>query len=148
MEANGNCGMVKNLVLALASAFIFVGAANAQAPVYRGTFTLPLEAQWGKTTLAAGDYTFTLDSLRGPTTAKIEQGKRNVALVMSQGHQFADSKASALIVARSGGRARIVALHAAELGTDFLYGTPKAEGQETVSAPQLIQRIPVLTNGK
>jgi len=148
VEANRNCRMVRNLVLALASAFIIAGVANAQAPVYRGTFTLPFEAEWGNTTLAAGDYTFTIDSLRGPATVKIEQGKRNVALVMSQGSQFADSKASALIVARSGGRARIVALHAAELGTDFLYGTPKAEGQALASAPQLIQRIPLLTNGK
>jgi hypothetical protein len=146
MQANRNCKTVRNLFLVVASAFVFAAVANAQD--YKGRFTLPFEAQWGTTTLAAGDYAFTLGSLREPTIAKIQQGKRNIALVMSQGHDRGDSKASALIVSRSGGHARIHALHLAELGWDLFYGAPKAEGQEMVSAPQLIQRIPVLTNGK
>jgi hypothetical protein len=69
-------------------------------------------------------------------------------MVMAQGQSHGDSaKASALIVTRSGGRARIQALHLAELG-DFFYNLPKAERLQTASAPESIQRIPISANGR
>jgi hypothetical protein len=52
MKTNRSTRMVRNLVLGLASAFIFAGVANAQA--HKGNFTLPFDAQWGKATLASG----------------------------------------------------------------------------------------------
>jgi len=149
MKANRTSGVVRNLVLALAGAFIFAGIASAQAPAYKGQFTLPFDAKWGLATLPAGDYTFTLDSSALPAMIKIEQGTRNVALVMAQNTETSDaSKASELVVTRSGGYARIRVLHLAELGTDFAYGAPKAESREMASAPELIQRVPITLNGK
>jgi hypothetical protein len=147
MKTNRSTRMVRNLVLTLASAFIFAGVANAQ--VYKGNFTLPFDAQWGRATLPAGDYSFVLDSVNGPCIIRVEQGKRSVAMVMAQSNDVSKpSNHSALIVTRSGGRARIRALHLAELGTDLYYGAPKAEAWEMASAPALIQRIPVSTSGK
>ena len=149
MKTNQSSRMVKNLALALVGVFIFAGAVNAQEPACQGKFTLPFEAQWGEVTLPAGDYAFTLHSTAlGSRIVTVVQGQRKVAMVMAQGRSHGDSaKASALIVTRSGGRARIHALHLAELG-DFFYGAPKAEGLQMASTPQLIQRIPISTNGK
>ncbi len=147
MKTNRTSGVVRNLVLTLASAFILAGIASA--PACKGQFTLPFDAQWGRATLTAGDYTFTLDSNRQPSIVKIEQGQRNVALVMAQSGTASDaSKQSELIVTRSGGHARIRVLHLAELGTDLYYGAPRAEGREMASAPELIQRVPITFNGK
>jgi len=139
--------MVRNLVLTLASAFIFAGIASAQ--VCKGQFALPFDAKWGQATLTAGDYTFTLNSAGQPSIVKIEQGTRNVALVMAQSAASADaSKASELVVTRGSGHARIRVLHLAELGTDLYYAAPKSEGREMASAPELIQRVPITFNGK
>jgi hypothetical protein len=149
MKTNRTSGVVRNLVLTVASAFIFAGIASAQAPAYRGQFTLPFDAQWGGATLPAGDYSFTLKSTAYPAIVTIEQGQRNVALVMAQGSSDSNaSKGSELIVTRSGGRARIRALHLAELGTELYYGAPKAEGREMANAPELIQRVPIILKGK
>ena len=149
MKTNRSSRMARNVVLALAGAFIFAGTVNAQGPACQGKFTLPFEAQWGPVSLPAGDYAFTLDSTAmGSRVVTVVQGQRKVAMVMAQGRSHGDSaKASALIVTRSGGRARIQALHLDELG-DFFYSAPKAEGLQMASAPQLIQRIPVFANGK
>lgn len=150
MKTNRSLWMVRNLVLALTSACIFAGMANAQAVGYSGKFTLPFEAQWGGMTLPAGTYSFTLGfSVGGLEMITVEQGARGLGVVMSQGHNPAgSSEPSALVVARSGGRARIVTLHAVELGTDFYYRPPKAKGRQIASAPELIQQIPVSANGK
>jgi len=149
VKANRSLKMARHLVLALASAGFFAGAASAQEPACEGKFTLPFEAQWGGATLAAGDYAFTLDSTAmGSRVVTVVRDQQKVAIVMAQGRSKSDStKASALIVTRIGGRARIDALHLAEVG-DFFYIAPKAEGLQTASVPQLIQRIPVFTSGK
>ncbi len=139
--------VVRSLVLTVASAFIFAGIASAQ--VCQGQFTLPFDAQWGRATLPAGDYTFTINSTGSPVIAMIGQSDRNVGLVMAQSTSTSDAtKASELIVTRNGGHARIRVLHLAELGTDLYYAAPKSEGREMASAPQLIQHLPVLLNGK
>jgi len=149
MKVNRTSGVVRNLILALASVCLFAGIASAQAPAAKGQFTLPFEAKWGGATLPAGDYTFTLDSTALPAIVRVETGDRYVALVMTQGAEKTDSsKASELIVTRSGGQARIRVLHLAQWETDFEYSAPKSERQEMASTPQLIERIPVTFNGK
>jgi len=147
MKTNRNFGAIRNLVLALACTVLFAGIASAQA--YKGQFTLPFDAHWGQATLAAGDYTFTLNSTGQPAIVKIEQGRRRMALVMAHGFSTSNaSKESELIVTRSGDHLRIRVLHLAELGTDLYYAAPKTEGREMASAPELIQRVPIILNGK
>jgi len=150
MKTNRSSWMVRNLVLALAGAAIFVGVANAQDTVYAGNFTLPFEAQWGGLTLPAGDYSLKLGySPAGWDTILIEQDGRKLGMVMSRSHnQDLSSKHSTLVVARSDGRARIVALHVEELRSDFNYGVPRGGARVIASAPELIQRIPLSSNGK
>ena len=150
MKTNRSSWMVRNLVLALAAAAIFAGVANAQDTVYAGNFTLPFEAQWGGLTLPAGTYALTLGySAAGWDTILIEQGGRKLGMVMSQSHdQAPSSERSELVVTRADGRARIRALHVADLGTDFSYSVPKGGARVIASAPELIQRIPLSSNGK
>ena len=149
MKTNRSSRMVRNLVLTLAGAFIFAGTLSAQEPACEGRFTLPFDAQWGDVTLPTGDYAFRLESTAlGSHIVTVVQGQRRVAMVMAQAKSQGDSaRASALIVTRSGGHARIDALHLVEL-SDFFFSAPKAKGLQTASAPQLIQRIPVSTKGK
>jgi len=149
VKKNQSSRVVKNLVLALAGAFILGGTVKAQGSACEGKFTLPFDAQWGGVTLPSGDYTFTLDSTAlGSYVVTVVQGQRKVAMVMAQGQSHGDTaRTSALIVTRSGGRARIQALHLAELG-DFFYSAPKAEELQMASAPQLMERVSVFTKGK
>lgn len=149
MKTNRCSKLARNLVLALAGAFIFAAAASAQEPAWEGKFTLPFETQWGGVALPTGDYAFRLESTAlGSHIVTVVQGRRKVAMVMAQARSQGDSaRASALIVRHSGGRARIDSLHLIELG-DFFFSAPKAEGSQIASAPQLIQRIPVFTSGK
>ena len=149
MKKNQSSRVVKNLVLALAGAFILGGTVKAQGSACEGKFTLPFDAQWGGVTLLSGDYSFTLDSTAlGSYVVTVVQGQRKVAMVMAQGQSHGDTaRTSALIVTRSGGRARIQTLHLAELG-DFFYSAPKAEELQMASAPQLMERVSVFTKGK
>ena len=145
MKTNRN--LLRNLVLVVASAFIFAGVASAQE--YRGAFTLPFAAKWGGATLPAGDYTFDVDSHNGASIVRIERGTRNVGVVMAQSKdQSYRSDGSELIVTRGGGRARIRALHLADAGMDLRFSAPKAEALELASNPVLIQRIPLSRSGK
>jgi hypothetical protein len=150
MNANQSFRWVRGAVLvAVVSVCLSAGVAHAQRDVLQGTFTLPFDVQWGGATLPAGDYSFTLRSTALPAIVHIRQGTRNVALVMSNGKSERKWEgASALIVTGSGDRARIRALHSAELGMDFYYGAPKWEGPEMASAPELTQRIPISRTGK
>ena len=66
MKTNRSYTMVRNLVLALASALVFTGLASAQAA--SGKFTLPFKARWGLATLSAEDYQFIMDSVQSPAT--------------------------------------------------------------------------------
>jgi len=147
MNTNRSFRLVGSMGLAVVCACLWAGVANAQ-DVLRGKFTLPFDAQWGTATLPAGDYEFTIRSVASPIVV-VNQGTRHMAFVLTQGANKDESnKASELYVTRSGGRAAIRMLHSAELGTDFFYNRPKAYGRELAGAPELIERIPVLTNGK
>ncbi|MBZ5563552.1 MAG: hypothetical protein LAP13_14175 [Acidobacteriia bacterium] len=150
MKTNRTFKMVRNLVLALACGALLTGTTNAQGAEYGGKFTLPFEAQWGRLVLPAGNYSFTLNYTKiGMDMIMVQQGTRTLGMVLSRSHSQAPfSDRNELIVTRSGGRARIVALHAAELGTDFYYRPPKPEGRLIAGRPELIQRIPVSRNGK
>jgi len=148
MKTNRSSSVIRNTFLALVSTVVFAGLANAQGSAYKGQFTLPFEAKWGNATLPAGDYTFTLDSAALPAMVRIETTDRYIGLVIAQDTNASHaSKGNELIVTRSGGYARISALHLATLATDFEYATPKAERQVLASAPKLIQSLPI-HNGK
>jgi len=47
---------MKSLISKALLCAAFLTAAAFAAPIYRGSFTLPYQAQWGEATLPSGDY--------------------------------------------------------------------------------------------
>ena len=80
------CGL---FALALLAISIAPGVANAQA--FRGKFTLPFAAHWGGLALAAGEYSFTADSLTNSTFVTIERGGQYLGNVMIAGVSYGGS---------------------------------------------------------
>ncbi len=72
--------------------------AKAQAvPTVQGKFTLSSEIRWGSATLAAGDYSFTLDHGYPGSAVTVRRGTRIVARIMTQGVSDMESGKSEII---------------------------------------------------
>jgi hypothetical protein len=140
--------LVAPLGLALLAGCFTANLASAQG-FYKGSFTLPFQARWGRVVLSPGEYSFTLDhdSLAGKVTIQAESG-RYVGVIMNQ--VFSDQQTvdrSELVLVRSGGTYAVRALRLEELGMTLEYSVPKGEKQLITQAPQLLQRIPVAMGG-
>ncbi len=63
----------------LALAIVLVAAAvpaNAQQ-IYKATFTLPFEAQWGNTVVEPGDYSITVEDALGQKVIRLHGPRRS-----------------------------------------------------------------------
>jgi len=146
MNANRSFRIVELIVLALLATSLVPMAASAQ--VFKASFTLPVESRWGTTILPPGPYTVTLDSQGFPNIAKV-QGESFSILVMpsvvDENHAYGPSK---VLIARSGGRARIRAVCFGNLGTTYWYPQPKSEKLVLAQAPELMEGLPLAMGGK
>lgn len=148
MTLNRSLKLVAPLGLALLAGCFTANLANAQE-VYRGRFTLPVEARWGQIVLPPGEYSFTLDhgTVSGIVSVREETG-RAVGYVRSEGiSDLQTFDRSELVLVRSGENYTIRALRLADLGITIEYSVPKAERQLIVQGPQLLERIPVAMGG-
>jgi hypothetical protein len=148
MSLNRSFKLVAPLGLALLAGCFTANLASAQ-DAFRGTFTLPFEAQWGKIVLPAGEYEFTLDhgSVAGMVSIRAE-GTQGLGVVLNQAvydQQTIDH--SELVLVRSGGNYTVRALRLADLGVTLEYSVPKTGRQIISQAPQLLERIPVAMGG-
>ncbi|MFB3923014.1 MAG: hypothetical protein ACE145_14920 [Terriglobia bacterium] len=142
MKAIRNHEWLKVLLLAAFVACLAGGVASAQD--FKGSFTLPFEARWGKAILPAGDYTFTVNLARAPFLTTI-RGENGTVMVM---WQSADSRAnleqSELILVPRAGKYTVRALNVAGFGT-YSYGVSR--GKQIVLAqnaePVLYRRVRV-----
>ncbi len=138
---------IRYLLMAVAALGLFAGVAQAQD--YLGKFTLPIEAQWGKALLPAGNYTLEHNSLRRSDLVTIRNEKETVmAIAVSQAWNADRSQKSALVLARMKGKTVVRTLVLAELGMEFIYPWPKGERIRIAEGPVLIQRIPIIRVGK
>lgn len=131
-------------------------------PSFTGTFTLPFEAQWGKMTLPAGDYTLRYGWLSaGDALVEVRSaengGLRGVIRVAGNGHSSA--RKSALVCIREGNALIVRALEMPNIGTAVEFGRPRgtqltahrrnrSTNIQVAEAPMLIQRVPVALNAK
>jgi len=148
MRLNRSLKLVAPLALALLAGCFTANLVNAQE-VYRGSFTLPVEARWGNVVLSPGEYSFTLDNgtISGIVSVRGETG-RAVGYLRSEGISDRQSfDRSELVLVRSGENYTIRALRLADLGITMEYSVPKAERQFIVQGPQLLERIPVAMGG-
>ena len=146
MNANRNFRLLGLLALALLAVSLAPTSASAQS--YKGYFTLPVECRWGTTILPPGTYSVTLDSLAFPSMAKI-QGEGGHFFVMPTGVDAGEpSDQSTLVIARSGGKARVRTLSLGASGVIFWYAPPKREREVVAQVPELIERLPITRGGK
>ncbi len=138
---------VRYMLMTVAAALLLAGAAQAQD--YLGKFTLPIEVQWGKAVLAAGDYTLEHNSMRRPELVTIRGEKATVmTLPIGQSFEADRSQKSALVLARINGKTVVRTLVLTELGMEFYYPWPKGERLRIAEGPILIQRVPVVRVGR
>lgn len=135
-------------LLALALLVVSLAPTSASAQAFKASFTLPVETRWGGVVLPPGTYSVTLNSQAFPSIARIDgEGAHFFVMpsIVDSGQALGPSK---LVIARSGGRARIRSLYMGTLGTTFWYPAPKTERELLAHAPELIERLPITVGGK
>ena len=157
------------MILAGLSLVLFaLSATGAKAQImpsanFRGTFTLPVAAQWGEMSLPAGEYTLSYGQpFRGGTyavavTSKADGKGRGYVLV--NGNSGVSSKKDALVCIREGDALVVRTLEMPTIGKSAHFTLPhgtqltarngKHNGYtQLAQAPMLIERIPVALNSK
>jgi hypothetical protein len=150
----------------LAVMLFTLGAIGAKAqalanPDFAGTFTLSNNAQWGRMSLPAGNYTLRYGGLSGSYFVEVrgtEKGSPH-GVILVQGTGQSSATKSALVCVREGNGLVIRALEMTQIGTAANFALPRGaqltahNGKrggyaQLAEAPMLIQRIPVTLNAK
>jgi hypothetical protein len=128
---------------AMLAACLFTGSAQAQAPAqFRGTFTLPFAAHWGKAALPAGNYELSV-SEQGEALVRIRDAKTG-RLVAFESLSVIDGNASGtseLVIANRGGERVVYALRIGQLNETIVYNPKLARVAEEEA--RLTRSIPV-----
>ena len=137
-------------------------AQTISAASFKGTFTLPVAAQWGKMTLPAGTYNLYYGRLdEGPDVVEVV-GKAKGSprgLIVVAGNGDASAAKSALVCIREGDALIVRRLEMPALGTAADFSMPHGTQLEATNrnhngytqlaeAPMLIERIPVTFSAK
>lgn len=154
-------------MLGLTLVLFALGAIEARGQIlnstqFVGTFTLPISAQWGTTTLPAGNYTLrygTLYAAGGFVEVRdTEKGSRHIVIRVEGIGQSSATK-NALVCIRDGGALFIRSLEMPGIGETANFALPHGArlaahqrnggtNTQLVEAPILIQRVPVTLNAK
>jgi len=119
--------MLKLGLLALAILLAASAApANAQQ-LYKATFTLPFEAQWGNTVIEPGEYTITVEEALGQKLIRV-RGAADLAIFagLSSTEPYGDK--SKLVFVNVGGVYTLRAFDAAAIGKAFTFPVHKSRG--------------------
>lgn len=140
--------------------------ANAQAVStvsFRGTFTLPFEAQWGVVALPAGQYSLQYGLLGGGSAYVVEVTSKEKArphvLLLPQAANDTSAAENALVCVREGNRLVVRALDLPAIGKSVSFPLPHGAKlianrrshngyTQIAQAAMLIQRVPVIPNRK
>ena len=130
---------------------------------FAGTFNLPFQAQWGSTSLPAGEYSLYYGSLHDGSPQMVEVvGKEKHTphvLILPQGVNDASTTQSALVCVREGNTGIVRALEMPQIGQAVEFNMPRGtqlianrsngkKNVEIAEGPKLIQRIPITLNSK
>jgi hypothetical protein len=116
----------------LALAIVLVAAAvpaNAQQ-IYKATFTLPFEAQWGKTVIEPGQYTITVEDALGQKLIRVN-GAETTALAMFANPSSPEPNGDngKLVFVNVNGMYTLKAFSAAAIGETFFFPVHQARGE-------------------
>ena len=137
MKANKKFTVLRLLVLGMMVAGFSAKPASAQ--VLQGKFALTSATRWGLATLAAGQYTFTLDHEYPGSFVTVFRGTQTVARIQTVSMSSIKSGNSEMVV--EGGTVREVNLPM--IGMRLHYPMPNAGHRAAPREPQLAQLIPV-----
>jgi hypothetical protein len=158
MNSNRRSKLVPYMVLALLT--VCFGADRARAQALEGKFTLPFEARWGSAVLPAAEYTLMLYHKGAIDVVDISRGQVSVAMVQCIAHDTRSyhSSHSVITIVRHGNKGTVLSLNLPQLGEIYFFNLPKGEKvfaqnspkdeRVLATAPELIQRIPVLVGGR
>ncbi len=101
--------------------------ARAQAPVAKGSFTLPMQARWGDLALAPGNYTFVIPrDLTSPERVEVRRDGKFVGYVLTATRDESKSSESSMELQISGDTYAVSELRIKDAGV-FTYAIPKTE---------------------
>lgn len=110
----------------LAGALTF-GASAVKAQTYKGTFNLPVEAYWGASVLAPGEYAITVEQGAATPIVKVREDNRQVAAVITGPYVAElDNPHGRLILVQINGAYVVKSFEAGLLGKTFSFPTPRA----------------------
>jgi hypothetical protein len=121
------------LSLALAATVLGVTASRATAgEVYKGTFTLPVEAYWASTLLQPGQYSIWMDADYSRSSLIHLRGENMQAMILTGSVTIEDtSERSRLTLEDFNGTYVVRELKAGGLGKDFRFGVARAVRRQT-----------------
>jgi hypothetical protein len=121
----------------------------AQGAVCKGSFTLPVAAEWQNTRLPAGDYTFSMNSVGFPMQIRVE-GENGAVYVGSVGTSQQNSGEKSFLILEQRGDSKFVReLYLAQLGLHVRYYVPSQPKDELLAkGPAKTERLSVLAASK
>ena len=121
------------LTLALAAMVLGVTASRATAAtVYKGTFSLPVDAYWGSTLLHPGEYSISMDWDYTRTSLVYLRGENVHAVILTGSANLENpSEHSRLTLEQVNGTYVVRELKAGTLGKDFKFPVSKVVRRQT-----------------
>jgi hypothetical protein len=145
---------LRNRILAMAALGFGIFAASAtpaaaQAAVYKGSFTLPVAAEWQSSKLPAGNYTFSIKSMNFPVQVRIE-GEDGAVYASAVGLLQRNSGDQSFLVLEQRGDSKFVReLYLAQIGLHVRYYVPEEPKYEPLAkGPAKTERVAVLAASK
>jgi hypothetical protein len=125
MRCKGKFSLVRTLALMVGVAALSSSLAVAQAA--RGAFKLPAETHWGKLTLPAGDYSYSLDAASPTAIVTIRSAtKKWSAMVLARSvSDLRPAGTDELVLTKNGDEMFVTALCVKDLGVVLNYGVPQ-----------------------
>ncbi|HLK20000.1 MAG TPA: hypothetical protein VKT81_13650 [Bryobacteraceae bacterium] len=120
--------MLKLGLLALAIMLVASAVpANAQQ-VYKATFTLPFEAQWGSTVIEPGEYTISVEDAPGQQLVRL-RGSADLAVFPGLTNWEPYGEKAKLVFVNINGLYTLRSFEASEIGKSFTFPIHKSKGE-------------------
>jgi hypothetical protein len=131
----------KTLLAGAATVLALAAPSSAQSP-YSGKVTLPFDVQWGRASLAAGEYTFVLRSIGRPMEIVDDNG-RTRALVYGSAESPRMSRGASILVTQDGGKRWVRSLNCPAWGVNFVYKPFTRAERDLLASGRQIEQLPI-----
>lgn len=134
---------IASLVVVLCAATL----AWSQAPLAKGSFTLPMPVRWGSLSLAQGDYTFSITHNLSTPILELRHDGRFVGFIVSAARDDTNAKKSSMLLQMTAGGYAVKELTISEVAA-FSYAVPKIKRGEIVAQGAPDTSVPVQISRK